>query len=200
MAASLPRVGTRIFLSGHIGTIKFVGPVHGTPGTWLGVEWDDPQRGKHDGTKDAVQYFTCTWVVCGPVARVCLTALAFVLTGSQRQEHSFGRHPLSNTGQPSHELFFRNTWRISMDPKDRNLSSSVLPTERLRSRPLISIRSETNSPIWRNSARSVSMGRTWLQRAPLVKSEELAQVCGFRDRILFGSIVYTRFQPSAGST
>ncbi|KAH7107600.1 RNI-like protein, partial [Auriculariales sp. MPI-PUGE-AT-0066] len=27
---------------------------------WLGVEWDDPQRGKHDGTKDGIQYFTCT--------------------------------------------------------------------------------------------------------------------------------------------
>ena len=71
MAASPPRIGTRILLSGYIGTIKFVGPVHGTAGTWLGVEWDDPQRGKHDGAKDGVQYFVCTWVVCGSVA--CLS-------------------------------------------------------------------------------------------------------------------------------
>jgi dynactin complex subunit len=62
MTASPPKIGTRIFLLGYIGTIKFFGPVHGTTGTWLGVEWDDPQRGKHDGTKEGVRYFTCTWV------------------------------------------------------------------------------------------------------------------------------------------
>lgn len=198
MTTGPPKIDTRIFLSGHIGTVKFVGPVHGTAGVWIGVEWDDPRRGKHDGAKDGIQYFSCMWVTF--VLVLHLFHSPQILVEFLGQDHSFGRHPLSNTGQPSHELFFRNTWRISMDPKDRNLSSSALPTERLRSRPSISIRSETNSPIWRNSARSVSMGRTWLQRTPLVKSEELAQVRGFRDRILFGSIVYTRFQPSAGST
>ncbi|XP_033368561.1 geranylgeranyl pyrophosphate synthase isoform X4 [Parus major] len=28
-------------------------------GIWLGVEWDDPQRGKHDGSYEGIQYFTC---------------------------------------------------------------------------------------------------------------------------------------------
>ncbi|KAJ3515736.1 hypothetical protein NLJ89_g1578 [Agrocybe chaxingu] len=28
-------------------------------GIWLGVEWDDPARGKHSGSKDGKQYFTC---------------------------------------------------------------------------------------------------------------------------------------------
>ena len=56
------KIGTRIFLSGHTGTIKFIGSVHNTTGIWLGVEWDDPQRGRHDGAKDGVQYFTCAWV------------------------------------------------------------------------------------------------------------------------------------------
>ncbi|NXD79779.1 TBCE protein, partial [Halcyon senegalensis] len=28
-------------------------------GIWLGVEWDDPQRGKHDGTYEGTRYFTC---------------------------------------------------------------------------------------------------------------------------------------------
>lgn len=26
-------------------------------GVWLGVEWDDPDRGKHDGTHEGHTYF-----------------------------------------------------------------------------------------------------------------------------------------------
>jgi tubulin-specific chaperone E len=54
-----PSLGTRFALSGYIGTIKYVGEVDGTNGIWLGVEWDDPSRGKHDGTKDGKRYFSC---------------------------------------------------------------------------------------------------------------------------------------------
>ena len=52
-------VGTRVNFNNHIGTIKYAGPVNNTTGIWLGVEWDDPARGKHNGSKDGKQYFTC---------------------------------------------------------------------------------------------------------------------------------------------
>ncbi|KIJ69172.1 hypothetical protein HYDPIDRAFT_80917 [Hydnomerulius pinastri MD-312] len=53
-------LGTRFCLpSGHLGTIKYVGHVMGTQGLWYGVEWDDPNRGKHNGVKDGKQYFNC---------------------------------------------------------------------------------------------------------------------------------------------
>ncbi|TFK76354.1 hypothetical protein BDN72DRAFT_830912 [Pluteus cervinus] len=55
----LPSVGTRLNLHGNIGTVRFVGPVDNTTGVWLGVEWDNPERGKHDGIKDNKRYFTC---------------------------------------------------------------------------------------------------------------------------------------------
>ncbi|KAJ7685581.1 hypothetical protein DFH06DRAFT_1358117 [Mycena polygramma] len=55
----LPAEGTRLRLGDHTGTVKFVGEVDGTSGIWLGVEWDDPERGKHDGVKDGKRYFTC---------------------------------------------------------------------------------------------------------------------------------------------
>ncbi|PBK93057.1 hypothetical protein ARMGADRAFT_1012740 [Armillaria gallica] len=55
----LPPIGARISLSGHVGSIHFVGPVRGTTGTWLGVEWDNPERGKHDGVRDGTRYFSC---------------------------------------------------------------------------------------------------------------------------------------------
>jgi hypothetical protein len=51
--------GERISYLGQIATVRFVGTVKGTSGTWLGVEWDDPTRGKHDGEKNGRQYFTC---------------------------------------------------------------------------------------------------------------------------------------------
>jgi tubulin-specific chaperone E len=52
-------VGTRVNLNNNIGTIKYAGPVNNTTGIWLGIEWDDPARGIHDGSKDGKQYFTC---------------------------------------------------------------------------------------------------------------------------------------------
>ncbi|KAF7337954.1 Tubulin-specific chaperone E [Mycena venus] len=54
-----PAEGTRLRLAEHTGTVKFVGSVENTTGIWLGVEWDDPKRGKHDGVKDGKRYFTC---------------------------------------------------------------------------------------------------------------------------------------------
>ena len=34
------------------GTVRYVGEVAGTKGQWVGVEWDDESRGRHDGTHD----------------------------------------------------------------------------------------------------------------------------------------------------
>nr|VWO94838.1 Adenylate cyclase [Ganoderma boninense] len=59
MAPDSPLLGTRLKYSDSIGTIRYAGPVDGAQGTWLGVEWDEPNRGKHDGVKDGKRYFTC---------------------------------------------------------------------------------------------------------------------------------------------
>ena len=55
----VPSLGTRFSLSGYTGTVRYVGGVDETHGTWLGVEWDDQGRGKHDGIKDGKRYFSC---------------------------------------------------------------------------------------------------------------------------------------------
>lgn len=52
-------VGQRLSLKGQACTVQYVGAVADKPGTWLGVEWDDPGRGKHDGTHDGTKYFEC---------------------------------------------------------------------------------------------------------------------------------------------
>ncbi|GJE87126.1 RNI-like protein [Phanerochaete sordida] len=75
--ASLPATGTRFALGGHLGTVRFVGPVEGTNGTWLGVEWDDPARGKHDGVKDNRRYFTCRVPNAGSFIRPTAVGISY---------------------------------------------------------------------------------------------------------------------------
>jgi tubulin-specific chaperone E len=60
-------IGERVRVDGHTATVRFVGPVPQTAAgsdVWLGVEWDDPQRGRHDGSKDGIRYFACRYVLC----------------------------------------------------------------------------------------------------------------------------------------
>ncbi|NXV27094.1 TBCE protein, partial [Rissa tridactyla] len=61
MAAWVPSdaLDRRLLCGTEYGTVRYVGSVPPTAGIWLGVEWDDPQRGKHDGTYEGTQYFKC---------------------------------------------------------------------------------------------------------------------------------------------
>ncbi|KAJ8088091.1 hypothetical protein PM082_013642 [Marasmius tenuissimus] len=62
-------VGDRVSYLGNSATVKSLGTVDGTDGTWLGVEWDDPSRGKHDGVKDGKRYFSCRFPNAGSFIR-----------------------------------------------------------------------------------------------------------------------------------
>ncbi|KAL3420810.1 CAP-Gly domain-containing protein [Phlyctema vagabunda] len=56
------RVGQRLSLRSQLCTIRYVGPILGTTNQneeWLGVEWDDTARGKHDGSNNNKRYFEC---------------------------------------------------------------------------------------------------------------------------------------------
>lgn len=50
-------IASRIEYDGYRGTLKYVGPVGNTKGQWLGIDWDDFNRGKHNGTYEGVEYF-----------------------------------------------------------------------------------------------------------------------------------------------
>ncbi|KAK4672516.1 hypothetical protein QC763_103710 [Podospora pseudopauciseta] len=52
-------IGQRRSYDGALCTVRYIGEVAGTTGSWLGVEWDDPSRGKHDGQHKGIRYFTC---------------------------------------------------------------------------------------------------------------------------------------------
>jgi len=59
MSSTAYHVGQRLSLKSQPCTVRYIGPVAEKTGEWLGVEWDDAQRGKHDGTHACVSYFQC---------------------------------------------------------------------------------------------------------------------------------------------
>lgn len=52
--------GDRVLVARQRATVRYVGPVDGADGLWVGVEWDDPTRGRHDGAVADRRYFVCT--------------------------------------------------------------------------------------------------------------------------------------------
>ncbi|KAK0168723.1 hypothetical protein PV327_002497 [Microctonus hyperodae] len=55
-----PKVGDRIDCDGYRGSVCYVGLIDDTNGMWLGIDWDDPSRGKHNGIHGGKEYFK-TW-------------------------------------------------------------------------------------------------------------------------------------------
>lgn len=52
-------VGQRRSYAEALCTVRYYGPLSNTKGEWLGVEWDDPSRGKHSGQHEGQQIFQC---------------------------------------------------------------------------------------------------------------------------------------------
>jgi dynactin complex subunit len=57
--------GHRVEFCGYYGTVCYIGEVPPTKGTWLGVDWDDPTRGKHSGIHEGEKYFNTRYVSFG---------------------------------------------------------------------------------------------------------------------------------------
>eukprot|EP00798_Chlamydomonas_sp_ICE-L_P007190 gene7190-298_t len=55
----VPEVNCRVQIQKDRATVRYVGSVQGQDGSWVGVEWDDRSRGKHDGVTGGIQYFQC---------------------------------------------------------------------------------------------------------------------------------------------
>lgn len=54
------RLGQRLQIGKDRATVRYIGPVDGQSGDWVGLEWDDHARGKHDGCVNGRRYFICT--------------------------------------------------------------------------------------------------------------------------------------------
>ncbi|XP_077669558.1 tubulin-specific chaperone E isoform X2 [Eretmochelys imbricata] len=71
MTSSVPSdvLGRRILCDTEYATVRYAGSVPPTTGLWLGVEWDSPLRGKHNGSHEGIQYFKCTHPTGGSFIR-----------------------------------------------------------------------------------------------------------------------------------
>lgn len=58
-----PYIGQRLSLKKQTCTVRYIGAVADKSGDWLGIEWDDASRGKHDGTHDGTSYFKCRFTI-----------------------------------------------------------------------------------------------------------------------------------------
>ncbi|KAK2709491.1 tubulin-specific chaperone E-like [Artemia franciscana] len=58
-------IGCRVLSFESKGTVKYIGKVDSQPGIWLGIDWDTPERGKHDGTYKGIKYFTTRYPTSG---------------------------------------------------------------------------------------------------------------------------------------
>lgn len=52
-------LGQRLSCDGELCTVRYKGNVVGYDDPWLGVEWDNPNRGKNDGSHNGSKYFDC---------------------------------------------------------------------------------------------------------------------------------------------
>ncbi|XP_066992591.1 tubulin-specific chaperone E isoform X4 [Anabrus simplex] len=63
------KIGQRVQCNGHRGTVKYVGEVPPTKGIWLGIDWDDSSRGRHDGSHEGHKYFKTRHPTSGSFVR-----------------------------------------------------------------------------------------------------------------------------------
>ncbi|CAA7396528.1 unnamed protein product [Spirodela intermedia] len=65
------------------GTVRYVGPVDGYDGSWIGVDWDDG-GGKHDGVVNGVRYFSAKGQMTGSLVRPRNLSAGITLMGALR--------------------------------------------------------------------------------------------------------------------
>ncbi|XP_047615439.1 tubulin-specific chaperone E [Phacochoerus africanus] len=105
--------GRRVEVNGEHATVRFSGIVPPVAGLWLGVEWDNPERGKHDGSHEGTVYFKCRHPTGGSFIRPnkvnfgvdFLTAIKnrYVLEGEPEEEEKeqtviIGNKPVETIG------------------------------------------------------------------------------------------------------
>ena len=59
-------VDERLQIGSERATVRYIGRVSGQSGEWVGLEWDNELRGKHDGSVKGQRYFECKYAGMWP--------------------------------------------------------------------------------------------------------------------------------------
>jgi len=54
-------IDQRLHIGADRATVRYVGSIDGQSGDWVGLEWDNAARGKHDGSVNGRRYFHCAY-------------------------------------------------------------------------------------------------------------------------------------------
>ncbi|XP_077862097.1 tubulin-specific chaperone E-like [Saccoglossus kowalevskii] len=98
-------VGSRFVSDGNYGTVKYIGEVPPTAGEWLGVEWDEPERGKHDGMHEGHRFFHTNHPTSGSFIR--LKKAEFGISYCEALVERYGMPDDEDMGIEKSEWFFK---------------------------------------------------------------------------------------------
>ncbi|XP_064622047.1 tubulin-specific chaperone E-like [Lineus longissimus] len=101
------KVGSRVYCDGHYSTVLYIGEVPPTEGVWLGIEWDEPSRGKHDGTHNNNRYFTTRHPNSGSFVRP--KKVEFGVTCFEAIQERYGVMDDVHAGVIQEELYVKGT-------------------------------------------------------------------------------------------
>ncbi|KAM8813670.1 tubulin-specific chaperone E isoform 2-T2 [Rhynchonycteris naso] len=128
-------IGRRVEVNGEHATVRFYGTVPPVAGLWLGVEWDNPERGKHDGSHDGTRYFQCRHPTGGSFIRLhkanfgvdFLTALRKRYVLKDRPEEDDGEQVVMIGNRPVKTIGFDSVLKKQRENKLRFPSGSSSP-------------------------------------------------------------------------
>ncbi|XP_059141817.1 tubulin-specific chaperone E-like isoform X2 [Physella acuta] len=110
------QVGDRIVCDNHRAFVRYIGTVPPTTGIWLGVEWDDPSRGKHDGSHEGKTYFHTSHPKSGSFVRP--SKVNGGISAVQAVHERYGLKKDDEAGIKKEELFvldqFLNQTKVEM--------------------------------------------------------------------------------------
>ncbi|KHN72739.1 Tubulin-specific chaperone E [Toxocara canis] len=116
------KVGDRIGVGIDRGVVCYVGPVDGYKGDWIGVDWDDPKRGKHDGTVNGRSYFHATGKTSGSFVRASKVDTGKTITeemesryakDSKMDQHEIGAKTIELVNMEKTYTKQKNLWKLS---------------------------------------------------------------------------------------
>ncbi|VDK49087.1 unnamed protein product [Anisakis simplex] len=121
-------IGDRIGVGDDRGTVRYVGEVDGYNGEWIGVEWDDPKRGKHNGTVKGRKYFEARENTSGSFVRAVNVDRGRSITDemqcrytedSEMDTHQIGVKTIEMVAMEKTRRKQKNLWKLGCVVLDR---------------------------------------------------------------------------------